>query len=1074
MKRPLLLFVLLLTVCVQAFAQKHTVTGKVLDENGQGYPGAGIQVKGTVTGAVTDVNGDFMLDVPDGKNYLVIQALGYDAVTVSDTGQQSIVVRLKRAAKELEGAVVTALGIKREKRELGYTSTTLSADDITAGQNNSALSGLSGKVAGANVTSSTGGPGGSTRVVLRGEKSILKDNNALIVIDGVIMNNYDRTQSNQLTQVDFGNSGNDIDPDEIESMTVLGGPAASALYGAQGANGAIMITTKSGRKSSNKRSKIDITYKATYTQSDILKAPDVQSQFGQGSIYTGIIDDRQDNFSWGLPFDNVVKPWGQIIDGKQQVKPYSYIPNDYRSFFQHGQDLSNFVSLSGGNEASTFYLSLNSVNSNGIVPNTFYNKYSVRFNATTQLSNNFYASVNMNYINSYSRVENSGQSSGGVMQSLLQVPTDIPIYELKNLGSKFNSMDFVDTAGVNRYGYFNAYAKNPYWAAKYYDNRNKTDRMVGDMNIGYKKGEFNVFDRVGIDVTDDRSYYKTPQFSDQPVDVTGLYPGNDYISNGGYGQVSYTGFNFYNDLVANWAHNFNKNFGINALIGDNVTMQNNESLSANIDPASNGLVLPGFYNFSNNQGPVTVANTLNQRRTYGLYGDIKLNYQRELFLELTGRNDWSSTLTAGHNSYFYPGANASWVFTEKLNGTKFKDKVMNYGKVRIGTAGVGSDGLAYANNNAGFTQSAIGTAFGTITPPFNAVPAYSIGKTFGDNGLRPERTREFEVGTDLSFLKDRLGLSFTYYNSLTHDLITAVPVPPSTGFNFQYINVGNISNKGEELSIHGAPISTKWGLRWELFGTYTHNVNNVESLTGGVSQVTVGGFSGMSIVAAVGHPYGTFYAADIAYTADGHAIVDQNGVPVPTTKPVYRGSFAPKFQASWGTDLTYKGIKLHVLFTTKQGGQFYSNTKSLEDFDGNAPETALNNRNPYVWNNSVQQVGTTNNYVTNTTKFVPYNYWVNTVGQGFVPAQALVNASYIRLQEIALSYKIPTKYYERTPFGGLEAGLFGNNLILWTPKSNPYDDPEETSAGATGNGQGFNFNARPSLRNYGAFVKVTF
>jgi len=1075
MKRPLLLLVLLLTVGFQALAQKHTVTGKVLDETGQGYPGAGIMVKGTQLGTVSDVNGDFMLDVPDGKNFLLIQALGYNQMTINDSGQQTIIVRLKRSAKELEGAVVTALGVKREKRELGYNSTTLNNDELTAGQSSSAISGLEGKVAGANVTSTTGGPGGSTRIVLRGEKSISGDNNALMVVDGVIINNYDRTQSNQLTQVDFGNSANDLDPDEIESVTVLQGPAAAALYGSAGANGAIMITTKHGsHKSGDKKSKVDVTYKATFTLSDVLKLPTTQNQFGQGSIYTGIVDDREDNFSWGLPFDNKIKPWGQIIDGKELVKPYSYVPNNYNNFFQRGRDLNNFVSLSGGNETTTYFLSINTLNSNGVVPSTFYNKYSVRFNASTQLTNNIYTSVNVNYINSYSRAENSGQSAGGVMQSLLQVPTDVPIAELKNLGSVYNSMDFLDTNGIHRYGYFNAYAKNPFWAAQNYDNRNKTDRIIGDLNIGYKKGEFNVYDRVGIDVTSDRNYLKSPKYDVLPYDQTALYAGNAYISQGGYSEQNYNGLHFYNDFVANWTHAFNNNFGINALAGQNVTMLNDGSLNATIDPTTNGLVIPGFYNFSNNQGPISVSNPLTQMRTIGVYGDVKLNYQREVFLEMTARNDWSSTLQQDHNSYFYPGVNASWVFTERLNGTKFKDKVLNYGKIRMGTSGVGKSAPAYANNSATYAQNSIATAFGSVVPPFNGVSAFSIGNTFGSNGIKPELTREYEAGFDLSFLKDKLILSFTYYNDLTHNLITSVPVSPSSGYLFENVNIGDISNKGEELTIRGTPISTKWGLKWDLFATYTHNVNNVESLTSGLNQVTLGGFSGMAIVAAVGHPMGTFYAADIAYTADGHAIVDASGNPIPTTKPVYRGSYQPKFMASWGTDLSYKGIKLHVLFTTKQGGQYFSNTKLLEDFDGNAPETAVNGRNPYVWNNSVQQVGNTNNYVTNTTKFVPYNYWVNVVGQNFVPAQGLVNASYIKLQEIALSYRIPTKYYQKTPFGGLEAGLFGNNLILWTPKSNPYDDPSESSAGATSNGQGFNFNARPSLRNYGAFIKVTF
>ena len=398
---------------------------------------------------------------------------------------------------------------------------------------------------------------------------------------------------------------------------------------------------------------------------------------------------------------------------------------------------------------------------------------------------------------------------------------------------------------------------------------------------------------------------------------------------------------------------------------------------------------------------------------------------------------------------------------------------MNYGKIRAGVSGVGNDAIPYANNNAGYTQSSISSGFGSIVPPFNSIPAYQISNTFGSNNLKPELTHSFEVGTDLSFLKDRLSFSFTYYNSLTHNLLTAVPLATSTGYAFEWENVGDISNKGEEVSLRWTPISTKYGLRWDVFGTYTHNVNDVVSLTSGLDNVTVGGYNGMAIVAAVGHPFGTFYAADIQYW-NGHPVVDAaTGLPIATAKPVYRGSYQPDFIASWGTQVTYKGLKLHALFTTKQGGEFFSRNKLDMDFNGTSQESTVNNRNPFVLPNSVNQIGTTNNYVTNKTAMLPYDYYTNVEGNN-LPAQGLVNASYVKLSELSLSYTIPQKYYKRTPFGTLEAGLFGNNLLLWTAPSNKYDDPSETSAGATSNGQGFNYTARPSLRNYGAFVKVTF
>ncbi len=1073
MKRPSLLFALLVSGSVSAFAQTHNVTGRVLDENGQGLPGAGVLVKGTTLGTVTDIDGNFNIDLPDDKkNKLMIQALGYVTVTVSDTGQSEFNIRMARTSTTLEGAVVTALGIKREKRELGYNSTTVNSEELTAGNNTSALSSLQGKVAGANITSSTGGPGGSTRIVLRGEKSITGNNNALIVVDGIIINNYDRTGGTVLEQADFGNAANDINPEEIESVNVLPGAAAAALYGERGRNGAIMITTKKGKKrSTNENSKLDVTYKVSYTQSDILKYASLQHQYGQGNIYAGIYDDRRENFSWGLPFDGKLRPWGQIIDGKQLVKPYADISDNIKSFFNRGQNLNNFVSLSGGNESTSYYLSLNAVNSNGVVPNTFYNKYSVRFNASTQLNNNFYSTVDFNYMNVYSRIEPQGQATGSVLSNLYQTARDIPISELKNLDNKFYSMQYTDTNGIDRYGYYGAYYKNPYWTAANYDYRNKTDRILGDYVLGFKKGEFNVFDRLGVDVSSDRATYKTPVLNSQPVDA--LYDGLNYINPGGYAQNASNNFSLYNDLMLSWIHEFDKDFGINALLGDNVTMYQTEFLGATIDPGTNGLVIPGFYNLSNNQGPVTATNEVTKVRGHDVYADLKFHFRNELFLELTGRSSTSSTLTPSNWTYFYPGTNISWVFTERLNGTDFKKKVLNYGKVRFGAAGIGKSGQAYANNPAGFLQSGFSSAFGSVLSPFGGVPTYQLQNYFGTPGLKPEHSREYEVGVDLAFLNNRLSGSFTYYNSITIDQIIRAAIPQSSGLASYWTNVGDVRNKGIEITGRGTPIQTKWGLTWELFGTYTRNKNNVERLDGGQTNVTIGGFNGMAVVATVGKPLGTFYGNDIQYW-NGHAVVDSKGIPVPTSTAVYKGSYQPRYIMSWGTDLSWKGLKLHVLFASKQGGYLYSADKMNMDFNGTSQETTVNGRNPYVWNNSVQQVGNTNNYVKNTTKFSPYDYYVNTETNK-LPLQGLVDASYVKLQEAALTYKIPAKYYnKKSPFGSLEAGVFGSNLLLWTSKSNQYVDPEAGSAGATSNGQGVNYTARPSLRNYGIYLKATF
>jgi TonB-linked SusC/RagA family outer membrane protein len=1094
MKRVCFLFVLLLTIGFTAFAQEeeketpqtHTVSGKVLDEYGKGMPGVAVSVKGCHETAVTDVNGDFMFEVPDGANLIILQAIGYSSAYIEDEGQ-SITVAMSPLSKQLDGNITTALAMKREKRETGYVSTSLSGEDITSGSNSSILSGLQGKVAGANITSSVNGPGGSARVILRGEKSFMKNNNALVVVDGIITNNYDRTISNlysannnfsQLNQVDFGNSANDLNPEDFESVTVLSSTAATALYGAMGANGALMYTTKKGKLNmSGRPGKMDVSFKSTYTQSDVMKHPDMQHKYGQGNLYGGIANDPAEYRSWGYEMDGEMRPWGQVIDGKQLVKPYSDQPNNIKNFYNHGKNITNNLSVSGGTDKSTYMLSLNTVNTSGVIPNTFYNRYGVRFNGSTQLSRNMYSAINVNYINTYSRVETSGNGPGSVLGSLYQTPRDIPTWELADMQNKYYSMQYYDSMGAERYGNYNGSYKNPYWVAKNYDNRNNTDRVLGDWKLGWKKNDWHIFNRFGVDAAADRSTYKTPVLHATGGDP--LYTGHALNSNGGYTQSNYNGMRMYNDLIVNYGTQLSHNFGMNAFVGHNLTFQRDETLAGIIDPASGGLVLPDYYNLQNGVAPVTAYNNRVDRRTVGTFGNLAFNYRRELFLEMSGRNDWSSTLVRRRQSYFYPSANAGWVFTERLNGTGFKDHVMNYGKLRMSAGGSGNDGIPYANNNAGYAQTPVRTTYGSVTTPFNGINAYQVVNAFGDNNLRPERTREFEIGADMAFLREKINASITYYRSYSSDLIAAVPLPASSGYSYNYVNVGDVSNNGIEISLRGTPISTRYGLKWELFGTYTQNKNTVESLNTGAENIVLGGYNGMDIVAAKGRPFGSFYAADIEYWQDPangswHAVVDPaTGLPKATKDPVYKGSFQPKFMASWGTDLSYKGLKLHALFFTKQGGKFYSQNKMIMDENGTSEATTVNGRNPYVWENSVYQVPNTNIYLPNTTKHSPYDYYTALQPQQLA-AQGIVNGSYVRLQELSLSYKIPQRYYERSPFGGLEAGIFGNNLILWTATSNKYDDPEATSAGAMGNGQGFNYTARPSLRNYGVYVKVNF
>ncbi len=1069
MKRILLMLFALLFMSAGAIWAQTVITGRVLDEKGQGQPGAGVSVKGSPNiGTVTDIDGNFRLNAPSNA-ILVIQSIGYSTQEVPAGAAAS--VRLRTAARELNGAVVTALAIRREKRELGYSATTISSDDLNAGNNVSALSAIQGKTAGVNITSSTGGPGGSTRVVLRGEKSITNGNNALIVVDGVIINNSNRlTGRDERYQVDFGNRGNDINPEDIESVTVLKGPAAAALYGSAGANGAIMYTTKSGRgRVAGKNT--NITYSASYTLSDPLKLPTFQDKYGQGDI-DNVADDRRENFSWGYAYDDKNRPWGQVINGQQKVKPYSAQPNNVRDFFERGQTLENNLSLGGANDKASYYLSLNTLNNRGVIPFNFFNKYSIRLNSSVNVSEKVYSNVNVNYLNTYQRVEQSGQGDQGVLNNVYQQPRDIPIPELRRLDDPFNAYGTRDSLGVAHYGYYGAYTDNPYYVASTVDNRNRTDRVLGNATIGFRpSAHWDIFNRLGVDFVSDRATLKIPKFDLVPYDpfyFAGANP-QKRTSQGGFFQGSNTALLINNDLIGNYTNQLSTDISFTGLLGANLQYSRQTALSGFIDNQTNSLVIPDFYNLNNGQGPATLTDQYFDQRQVGLYTSLRADFRRQIFLELTGRNDITSTLQTGNNSFFYPSVNLSWVFTETFKKAFENQNVLSFGKLRGSYSSVGNGAIAYQNNNAAFVSTTSNTGFGSIKFPFNGTPGFTYQNTIGNPSLRPERTNAYEAGLELAFFKNRITFEGTIYNNLTIDQIVNVPTPPSTGYTARVINLGDVRNTGVELAARVTPVKTN-SFRWELFGTYTKNKGIVERLPGGVNQISLGGVSGMSVTATVGKPYGAFYGTDVDMDSMGRVIVDSTtGLPKVGAATVYKGTYQPRFIASWGTNLRYKGWSLNVLFQTKQGGVFFSRTRSVLGFTGTSAETEQ--RDDYVFPNSVYK-GANGGYVVNTDRtFHPYDYY-SAVWQS-VPGRQITDASYVKLQEASLSYSLPESWLKKSFFGSLQLSVFGNNLFIWTPDENKYSDPEMNAGGAS-NLQGFDYISRPSLRNYGFSIRATF
>ncbi len=1055
-----------------AMAQGRPVKGQVLDDKGEGIPGVSVQIKGTTTGTITDLDGYFQLEVPDDQNTLVINAVGFAEQEVkAGDGDQALSIRLSATSTQLTETVVTGNAIKREKRSLGYSSTTIGTDELDKGGSVSPLNALVGKVAGANITTTSNSPGSSSRIVLRGGSSILGNNQALIVVDGVPISNGNfgtgGNIGNLSNQVDFGNRGNDINPDDIESVTVLKGPAATVIYGSAASNGALMITTKKGRRRPDGAKKTEVEVNTGVSFSSILKYPDFQNTYGQGDLH-GVFDDRRENFSWGLPFDNQLRPWGQVIDGKSKVKPYSALPNNVRDFFNLGKIYTNSVAVNSGNEDAAFRLGFNTLNSTSVFPGKGYDKYNVTFNGNANLTNKFYASISFNYSKSIGDLVGNGQGASSLLDNLYQMPRDIPIRDLRDLNDKYNSMDFVDANGVHRYGYYGAYALNPYYTLEKFKNENRVDRILGNFTIGYKPFPWlKIENRLGTDMYSDRRYQSAPLFNSEPADETGLYT-RPQSNVGRYSQDIYNLSNIYNDLMVTFNKDLAKDLNLNVLVGHNVTQQrlNNLYSSTNED---GGLVVPDYYNLSNSNGKILAQNTLTLVRRVGLYGDAALGYKNMLFVGVTARNDWSSTVP---KSYFYYGGNASFVFTELFNESL--KKYWNYGKLRISYGAVGNDAQAYVYNTV-YASKVTSADYGSNVFPFKGVPGFTYGGNspndlIGNPNITPEFSREFEIGTEQSFLENRITLDFSYYNKSSKDQIIPVSLAPSSGFLAKFINAGLLTNKGIELSLKVTPVLTR-SVRWDVFGTFTKNTSLVKEIFPGTDQINVGnGINGMTIVAAVGKPYGTFYTTGYLRDPNGNIVVDSaSGRPkIDQSGNLYFGSYQPKFQASWGTSVSYKGFSLYILFDMKHGGQFFSRTKDLLAFVGTSKETEK--RDPYVWENSVYQ-GSDGGYHTNTTKFDPYLFYTTQANR---PNEfMLLDASYVKLREVRLSYSLPQKWVSKTPFGSATVSVFGNNLLIWTPSANQFSDPELSSNGAL-NAQGFEFSASPSLRNYGFNLRFTF
>jgi TonB-linked SusC/RagA family outer membrane protein len=1079
MKRSLLLLFLgVLFMSAQIMAQM-TVSGSVTDADGEPLIGVNIVEKGTTKGTVTDLDGNYSISVAQGS-ILVFSYVGYDIQELPAAATVNVVLL---EAGILDEVVVSALSIERNAREVVYANQTVKAEDLVKGSQTGSLAALQGKLAGVKISSSSGTVGASTKVVLRGESSLTGGNNALIVVDGIPIDNS-ALQGGQGSStdgfVDYGNRGNEINIDDIESVTVLKGPSATALYGSRGANGVIVYTTKKG--AAGKKFSVGLSTTTTFEKAYIqLKR---QDQWGQG--YGTCFCDPNDfwsgeNFSWGPEFDGVMRPWTSpvLIDGEYQFlsRPYSNVDNQLESFFNTGRTSTTSVNFSGGNDRYTYRASYSNTDQQGILDPGRLKRNSFGLSGTAKFSDKLKSEFSANYTNSIIRGISEGNTfSGGIPNGYfyaVQTPTNIPFNELRDYNNPFHSFQ----------GYYGSFTINPYFILNESSLTTNISNLLGNLGLTYTPIEgLNISARVGTNYVTSFTEEKLPVFTyeDHLVWIDNLaqleYTGRE-SSLGSYTQSTRNSTSLEAIAQANYTKEFGSNgdYSIGITAGYNFNQVSTDRLTGS---TVGGLVIPGFYSLGNSKGGTLATQANTKFRLYGAFGQATFGFRNMLFLEYVARNDWDSRLPVGSNSFFYHSGGVSFIATEVIP----KNDILSYMKLRTS---MGSSGRAAGVYLTSSVFVPVSTLFDVNDPdhnilaPINGQAVFAQGNQVGNPTLKPELEVTYEGGVDLAFYKNRITAEYTYYNSTAKNLIVNVSVPASSGYTTAVQNVGKVRNSGHELttSINPLPSSVK-DVKINLFANFTKNKSEVIEASPDADEINLGNFGGfgnsglISLVAKEGLPYGTWKALGVRKDPNGNIIVGPTGIPLNTEDSEYFGNYQPDFTIGFGTDVSWKGLAANILFDVKKGGEFFSYTKSLSEFNGTSSTSALNNREDFIVEGSVQEVDNgdgTFSYVENTTPVHVYDYITNQPG-----GADLIDASYIKLRELGLSYTLPSKLFENNPLSSVTIGFIARNLKFWLADENTFADPEVNGVGGTGNAVGVESHATPTSRSFGFRVDVKF
>lgn len=1090
MKRIILFILLSGLLCLIALnGQTITVTGTVSSSvEGEGtLPGVTVVAKGTTTGTTTDANGRYTLNVPPLATTLVFSYIGMKTREVLISGRSVIDVILEPETTALEEVVVTALGISREKKSLGYSVQELGGEEVNTARETNFVSSMSGKISGVSVKQPNT-MGGSANIVIRGNASLLGNNQALFVVDGIpVDNSITNTETQKIGGggYDYGNAAMDINPDDIENISVLKGAAASALYGSRAANGVVLVTTKRGTL--NKGLGIKINSSVLFSRIDESTMPKYQKEYGGG--YGPYYDDPTGNFwyrdidgdgvsdlivpssedaSWGAKFDPnlMVVQWDALdpLESNYGKKtPWVFPDHSIESLFETGVKFTNNIAFDAGNDKGAFRLSYTNVNEKGILENSSIKRNTISLSGSYNLSEKLIIEANANYINlkaigrfgtGYDE-QNPMQVFGQWFQTNVDIKDLLNNYKSPKDGTQRTwNYKWLPTATVAPRAF---YANNPNWLR--YENYNNDGR---DRVYGYAKLSYKLTDWATIDGRLANDFYS--EYQERRISISSAVAGN---------LPDYTKYlRTFNEFNADAMLRFKKDFSsvsLNGLLGISTRANTVKSLLASTE---GGLIIPNYFALNNSMAPVINEEAEILQRINSYYGSLSTGFKRFIYLDLTARYDISSTLPEENNAYFYPSVSTSFILSE-LGGIK-EIGFLSFMKIRLNYAEVGADAPAY-NTKSSYISGR----------PWGSLGLYSLQNDFYspdlvpalfNPDLLPERTKSIEAGFEARFLNNRYGVDFSFYKNNTFDQIMPIEVSRGSGYSAMYINAGEIQNMGYELSLNAIPVQKK-DFSWIIDLNWFKNKNEVISLGGDIDNILLFGAWDVSINARVGEPYGAIVGTNFVYL-NGKKVVGDDGFFLRTDNEEVIGNINPDWNAGIKNTLRYKNFSLSGLIDIQQGGDIFSVNVKHGLSTGLYEETAgLNDkgkpkRDPVSEGGGILFPGTVNEDGTPNTTYIACNEWGTAFNYDYSPtARYILDASYVKLRELALSYNFPKSLFGKGFIKDAAFSIVGRNL--WIIHKNTYHfDPE--IATSAGNQQGIEDGAYPSTRTFGFDLKVSF